>query len=786
MRLIQEGPRDARIVVVGEAPGKTEDETGKPFQGGAGWLMNKLFGAAGIDRSQCFVTNIAHIRPPDNEFSWFFRKTNFPHLAAGIIQLKTDLEAIRPNLVIALGGQPLRVLCNKTPISDWRGSILESTLVPGLKVISTYHPAGVMRVWDYKVLVEFDLRRAAVQAKFPEIVLPKREFFLDPDPETRNRIVAEMLKADWLAIDIECHQDWKLACVGFSDRSDRAMTIPVRGEADMIAIRTLCESNVPKIMQNGTFDTTILLRTGIHVVNFAWDTMLAHHALFPECAAGEDEASRMAGKKRQAALAKGLAFQTSIYTEEPFYKTDGKLWKATNDLQMFWTYNAKDVSVTREIRDRQEEELHAFGTRDILRHEMALVAPLLQSTFRGIRVDLKVRDSIRSKLETEIGNLQRWLDGSAGEAINVKSNPAVAALLFDKLKLPVVKRSEKTGKPSADKFVINELAGTSQNKLLHCIVEIRQKRDLIERYLDAAVDSDGRMRCSWDITGTRTGRLSSRQSIFGSGTNLQNIPESMRRMFIPDEGKVFISADYSQAEARVVAYLARCQRLIDLFNDPTRDVHRENASRIFHKPPQAVTYEERYLAKRIIHASNYGMREDKAAAVINEDADETGVRITSSIARKLIDSYFLLYPEIRSNYWREVEQELRKSLTLNTPFGRKRTFFGRWSDKFLMEAYAYIPQSTVGDLCCKALVRCYEAFSRRLELGAEVLLNVHDSLLVQCLADSVEEVRAVVTEAMHIPLIINNMTLVIPTDFTVGQNWEKHSDNNPQGLRKAA
>src|SRR5207247_1704683 len=119
------------------------------------------------------------------------------------------------------------------------------------------------------------------------------------------------------------------------------------------------------------------------------------------------------------------------------------------------------------------------------------------------------------------------------------------------------------------------------------ILKIRERRDLVERYLSAPVDADGRIRCSWDITGTRTGRLSSRASIYGSGTNLQNIPsrrkegEHIRRMFISDPGKVLIVRDYSQAEVWLVAYLSECQKLIDLLNDPARDIHRETAAGIF-------------------------------------------------------------------------------------------------------------------------------------------------------------------------------------------------------------
>src|SRR5690606_34327126 len=155
-------------------------------------------------------------------------------------------------------------------------------------------------------------------------------------------------------------------------------------------------------------------------------------------------------------------------------------------------------------------------------------------------------------------------------------------------------------------------------------------------------------------------------SLDGTGTNMQNQPEELRSMYVADDGHIFIYPDYSQAEARVVAYLARCEPLIELFENPERDIHTENASRIFGcktiklvKDGGDVTDVMRYLAKKVVHASNYGMGPKRLVEVVNEDSATTGIKLTLREATELMDRYFLLYPQIKENFWREVEQELR-------------------------------------------------------------------------------------------------------------------------------
>lgn len=791
MRLIQSGPRDAKIVIVGEAPGANEERAGQPFIGGSGELLNRSLSIAGVSRSECFVTNVCHVRPPGNDFSWFFKPANQRHLALGAIQLKKDIEAIKPNLVIAFGAQPLRVLTGKIGIEKWRGSILEATLVPGQKVIATYHPAYAMRIWDYKAVIDLDLQRCAEESRTPDIVLPQREYFLNPEAGIREQIAREMMQAEWLAVDIECIEvspgNWKLSCVGFSDRPDRALVISCDSQDAMRVIRELCACDARKVMQNGQFDVTVLRQNGIPVTRFDWDTMCGHHAIYTECA-GDDEVSVLTrkggGKRRQAAIMKGLGFQTSIYTREPYYKDDGKLWKETGDKQMFWLYNGRDAAVTREIMEVQAREHKDFGVVDTFEHEMSLLEPLMAMTRTGILIDKETHARLRNKYETEISNLQRFLESSAGDLANAKSPKQMQELLYGKLGLPV-QYNHKTKKPTSDKNAINKLAEKHPHPVLMAILEIRERRDLVERYLNTAYDADGRMRCSFDPTGTRGGRLASRASIFGSGTNLQNQPEPIREMFIPDPGKVFIYRDYSQAEARVVAYLADAKGLIELFEDPTRDVHKENASRIFRVPIPAVTPEQRYNAKRGVHAFNYGMEEDLFVMVVNQAFRETGFRMDRRTAKLVRDGYFMLYPEIQGNFWATVRQELAATRILVDAFGRKRIFFGRWDEKLIRDAYSYKPQATVGGLCCRALVKCYNEIEvGRPDLDAQVLLQVHDSILMQAPIEKAVEVAGMMGELMDIPITVNGHTFKIPTDVKIGYNWANRAKDgsNPKGL----
>ena len=213
MKVLTEGPPDAKIMIVGEAPGKAEDESGKPFQGAAGKTLNNLLGQAGIARYQCLVTNVARERPPANKISLFFEDKKCtipkPKLLLWIKELQDEIKLYKPNIIIALGATALWALTGEKKISDFRGYVLPCTLVPGRKVLATYHPQAVNYDWKLYFQTVLDLRKALRHSSFPEIPESKQLFL--PNVTAREFIdYMEMLIAhpeyDKLSVDVETIQ----------------------------------------------------------------------------------------------------------------------------------------------------------------------------------------------------------------------------------------------------------------------------------------------------------------------------------------------------------------------------------------------------------------------------------------------------------------------------------------------------------------------------------------------------------------------------------------------------
>lgn len=835
LRLIQDGPKDTRIVVVGEAPGETEQATGVPFAGASGVLINQLLSEVGINRASCFVTNVAHIRPQgskSNDFAWFFQKAGLPYLFHGITQLKADLEEIKPNLVIALGGMALRALTGKVGIDKWRGSILECILVPGLKVIATYHPSFSFRVYPARAVIKFDLLRCAKQAQSPDIRLPERTIYCPQNitwhraPSTNNQwirsdtpydrafLIEQMLHAPWLGQDIEASEreggGWKTSCCGFSDQPHRALVLDAHDANSRYEISRLSACAAQKVMQNGQFDFDTLRSDQIEVRGYGehirdehglravlgWDTMLAQHTLMLESAQGSDEQSSLLKTKKVSPLKKGLGFITSICTDEPFYKDDGKLLEQGGDIAVHWRYNGLDSCVQREIKDVQAMDIQAYGVTDAFLHKMARIRTLDRTTDRGIPVDIRAREELKEQINSELETLQAFLDGGAGRPINVLSNGIngdIGKLLYEQLGLPM-KVNKKTGRPTADKDAINELAAKHAHPLLLTILGIRQRRKIRETYLDARLDSDGRMRPSYNAAGTNTNRLSSGPNNRGTGQNIQNQPLRVRESFISLPGFIACEADYSQAEARVVAYLAREQSLIDLFSDSSRDVHTENAARIYGVHPSEVSFERRYASKRIIHSYNYGLGADKGAAIVNQEAKDTwgrkgtGITVSTRDAQFIIDNISAMYPGIRNTFWQDVITQLKRDRTLTGVFGSKRTFFDRWEttseSNLLNSAISFVPQNAVGELTVMAMIEIDDLLP-----DVMIVANVHDALwfMLPDDPDTIESSIEQIAKLMHIPLIVHGKTFYIPSEFLIGSNFGKagKDGSNPQGLMDA-
>lgn len=326
------GPRDAKIAIIGEAWGKDEDLVGRPFMGASGQELTRMLREAGIPRGECFLTNVLALRPPGNNLELLCetkavvgKDYPFPPLSQGkylgweylpeIQRLKEELSTVRPNLCIALGNTATWALLGTRGISAIRGVVANSTLLPGLKVLPTYHPSAILRNWSWRVIAIADLMKAARESKTPELSRPARRVLVDPTlGEIHEWISTFLPSALYLAVDTEtAHR--QIDMVGFACSPTEALVVPFFNnqtygnywpdEGDEVAARkavqTLLGSSVPKIFQNGLYDLQYFVREGFRVANVAEDTMLQHHSLYPE-------------------MQKSLGFLGSLYCNEPAWK----------------------------------------------------------------------------------------------------------------------------------------------------------------------------------------------------------------------------------------------------------------------------------------------------------------------------------------------------------------------------------------------------------------------------------------------------------------------------------
>lgn len=758
MRVRPVGPKDARIAIVGEAPGREEDSAGIPFVGSAGRLLTQMLRKAGIDRSQCFVTNVVQHRPPNNDFQRKYYLGSRPtrELLEERERLVRELAEVRPNLVIALGNEALRALTADacTSISKWRGSVLEARPEPGVcfKVLPTYHPALVLRQWSFFPIVEFDLRKAAKEAEYPEVRRKERTLLTAPTLSEVEQFCDMCRSSPYLAFDIETIGQKSgrvtIDCIGLAPRDDLAMCIPISmpdgtpcwnadDEAQVwrLVAGVLGDRAVKKIAQNGQYDILILGRHGVRVENFWLDTMNAFHCVYAE-------------------LPKGLDFLCSVFTDVPYYKD-----MVRDDR---WRYNALDAVVTYEAAFEILREMQEFGVDTFyFTHVHPLLGIYIDVHERGVRIDLQRREQAAAELRAKLEQSTAQLEALVGHPLNVNSPKQMKQWLYEELKLPA-QYNRKTGAVTSDEDALKTLAARFDNPAFKLVLDIRETRKLLSTYLEMPLDADGRARTTYLVCGTETGRLASRTSVDGTGGNLQNVPHGIcRQVFVPDPGHVFVGADLSQAEARVVAYLAGEESMIRVFEEGG-DIHKKNASIIFRKAVDVVTPEERQLAKRLVHASNYGLGPRQFAKLV-------GIR--ESDAKVLQNKYFEAFPRIR--IWQQaIQQHLKRSRVLENPFGRKRIFFGRWGDDLFREAYAYIPQSTVADVLHRATRNIYA----RLPQGANIVLQVHDALVVQCPTELVEPVTAIIKEELEAPFVIQTpsgpRTMSIPSEVKVGDNWD--------------
>lgn len=412
--------------------------------------------------------------------------------------------------------------------------------------------------------------------------------------------------------------------------------------------------------------------------------------------------------------------------------------------------------------DKLSELLEKAGMFPLFKDiEMPLVYTLYDMEVRGVRVNKEELKAYGDRLAVGIEVLEKNIYELAGETFNINSPKQLGIVLFEKLQLPFAKKTKTGYSTSAD--ILEKLQ--SEHPVVKMVLEYRQLTKLKSTYADGLatyIREDGRIHGKFNQTITATGRISS------TDPNLQNIPIRMelgrqiRKVFIPNDDYVFLDADYSQIELRVLAHMSGDERLIEAYKE-AKDIHRITASLVFHTPFDEVTELQRSNAKAV----NFGIVYGISSFGLGQD-----LNISRKEANRFIEKYFETYPKIKS-YLDEVVAEAKEKGYSITMFGRRRPIPELNSSNFMQRSFGEriamnSPiQGTAADIIKIAMIRVNEELKQR-KLRSRLLLQIHDELLVEAHKDEIEEVSRIMVEEMQ-----NAAQLSVPleTEVKEGKSW---------------
>jgi DNA polymerase-1 len=511
--------------------------------------------------------------------------------------------------------------------------------------------------------------------------------------------------------------------------------------------------SIDKIGHNLKADLLLLRREGVALGGLAFDTEIASYVIDP-------------GRRDQKldSLALQHLSHKAITREDVCGKGKDERSIAECGVDAVRNYVAERADLALRLRAIFQDELDPNDLGRLFREmEMPLLVVLAEMEWAGIRIDLPFFAELQRKVARDLLLVQQEIFKEAGEEFNINSPPQLRAILFDKLQLPVLRKT-KTG-ASTDAAVLEELAEEG-HRLPTLILEFRQLDKLKGTYLDALPQQvnprTGRIHTSFSQTVAATGRLSS------SDPNLQNIPirtgigAEIRKGFIPAEGYRFLAADYSQIELRVMAHFSGDPAFVEAFRKGV-DIHRQTAAIMFDVPIEQVTSQMRAAAKTVNFATLYG---------IGPLALSKQLGTTTAQAKQFIEQYFAKLPDVR-RYLDDQIAMARECGYVQTISGRRRYIPEIRSRnygirQFGERAATNAPvQGSAADIIKIAMIRIHKELSTQLS-GVRMLLQVHDELVFEVAEERLEEARRRITELME-----GAFELVVPLEVAtgVGANW---------------
>ena len=601
-------------------------------------------------------------------------------------------------------------------------------------------------------------------AKFESIKTTQHEYKLVENEEELRQLCDFFITKESVSIDTETTStdaiSAELVGLSFSVEEKKAfyVAVPANYEEALKIVqifKPLYESDkIMKIGQNIKYDYEVLTRYGVTLQGKMFDTMIAHYLIQPELHHNMDY------------MAETLLGYQTIHIEE-LLGPKGKKQKNMRDLSPtdIYEYAAEDADITLRLKNVLEPRLKELGVEELFWNiEMPLVRVLADMELNGVCLDTEALQDT-SKIFTErMKQYEQEIYKEAGEEFNISSPKQVGDILFGKLQIMDKPKKTKTGQYVTSEEVLQSLE--SKSPIVRNILNYRGMKKFLSTYIDALPKlinpRTGHIHTSFNQALTATGRLSS------SDPNLQNIPvrtddgKEIRKCFIPEEGCLFFSADYSQIELRIMAHLSEDKNMMEAFREG-HDIHRATAAKIWHVDIDKVTDAQRKKAKQANFGIIYGITTYGLAQRMD---------IPNGEAKELIEGYFRTFPKVQA-YMEHAKEVARAKGYAETLFHRRRYLADINSRNATVRGFAErnainAPiQGTEADIIKVAMVRIWERFKKE-GIRSKMILQVHDELNFSVFPEEREQVESIVIEEMQ-----NAYPLNVPliADAGWGKNW---------------
>jgi DNA polymerase-1 len=810
------------IMVIGEAPGENESLSGTPFVGKAGKKLDSLMSRAGLHRSQVFLSNTCRCFPRLKTVDGF-RPPSWDEMNTCLPYLKIEIEMVKPNIIVPVGNVALRILLNdkKATISDYRGK--EIWLKDyNVKCIPTFHPSAVLRTPSLEEVVVQDFKRIWESSQFKEMT-PQQEgnYIVIDTIEKFDAFYERIMQVKEFAYDIETSGfNWQkdnILCISFSWQAGTAVVLPLtkwigierekieikdkkvrrkgitevkqievvtkytedsyepwwkeKQQYIMMNLLAIMTSDIPRIAQNGKFDDKFFLQKGWNLKPLAHDTLLMHYLLH-ETAKGQH----------------GLKDMALQYTKMGEYDKELEEWFDANGMSadknrnyarvpesILYKYSAIDADVTFQLKQIFLPLIEKEGMINLFeRLVMPLNHTLTITEFEGYKIDRIALNKAKEELQQEMAAKEAELKALIGD-VDLDSPKQLAKLLFEDLKLPIVKQTKK-GAPCTDEEAMTLLK--DKHPVPMKIVEYRGIAKLLRTYIlgiEEELDDNDKLHTKFLQEGTESGRLSSRNP------NLQNIPKGDKRikgMFTVEDGNVLVEADSAQAEFRFWGIYSNDPQLVKDLNDGL-DIHKFIASLADKIPMDQVTKEQRQAAKSIVFGTMFSMGADKLAKDHN---------VTVEYAKHVQDTFFNRYPVAKQWRYNIVKQGKRNGF-VRSIFGRVRHLAGinNQDNKIAyMDEQAAISspiQGAASDYTTNAANRIIMKF-KELGLHGKLRNLVHDAVYMEIPKAELDQSLKIMKEEMERRIL--GIQVPLKAEFKVGPNWadleEIKVNNNVQNV----